>query len=184
MAFAHHQSLRLMNKTLLTAWLLVFYLLTNAQVTEFKKGWTTEARLQTGAVTNFKANSSDIFTGGLLLTEHVTVAPGRLKAGAIAGLIYLDKKFQGLFGPELLLNIHTFNAGELGSIGNLHLSASWLFGTEHEQLVGGGIHVSLLNLITIGLTGHRDYKQNEWWLQSVVSFRLSKIKKTPEPFNQ
>lgn len=164
--------------------LLLSFSFTHAQITEFKKGWTTELRLQSGMATNFEGNSPDMFTGGLLLTEHVTAVPGKLKAGAVAGGIYYNKKLQGLFGPEVLFKIKDFNAGEMGSVGNLHLSANWLFGTEHEQLVGGGIHVSALNLLTIGVTAHRDYNLNSWWFQCVVSVRISKIKKTEEPFNK
>ena len=134
-------------------------------------------------VTNFH-RGADMYVGGLQLVPQVTVVPNLLRAGLVAGAFYGNKDLEGQAGPVVSLKLKTFNAGPFGSAANLHLTAEHLWGTGKQKLVGGGLHVDLLNLITLGLTAHKDYEFNNWWLQTALGFRISKKKKTVEPFNQ
>jgi len=151
--------------------------------TEFPKGFVMHAKLHNGMITNFH-RGADLYVGGFQLVPQVTVLPGKLRMGIIAGGFYAGKTLEGQFGPTLSVKLKTFNAGPFGSAANVHLSADHIWGTNKQKLAGGGIHVDLLNKLVLGLTAHRDYEWNTWWLQTALGLRISKIKKTKEPFNE
>lgn len=151
--------------------------------TEFPPGFIMHARVHNGMVTNFH-RGADLYVGGVQFVPQVTVVPQLLRAGIVAGGFYTNKKIEGQLGPVLSLKLKTIKAGPFGTAANLHLTAEHLWGTGKQKLVGGGLHADLLNLITLGITAHRDYEFNNWWLQTALGFRISKKKKTVEPFNQ
>lgn len=151
--------------------------------TEFPKGFVMHARLHNGMITNFH-HGADLYVGGLQLIPQVTVLPGKLRMGIIAGGFYAGKTVDGQFGPTISVKLKTFNAGPFGSAANVHLTADHIWGTNKQKLAGGGIHVDLLNKLVLGITAHRDYEWNTWWLQTALGLRISKIKKTKEPFNE
>ncbi len=151
--------------------------------TEFPPGFIMHTKIHNGMVTNFH-RGADLYVGGIQFIPQVTVVPHLLRAGVVAGGFYANTKIEGQLGPVVSIKLKTFNAGPFGSTANLHLTAEHLWGTGKQKLVGGGLHVDLLNLITLGITAHRDYEFNNWWLQTAVGFRISKKKKTVEPFNQ
>lgn len=153
------------------------------QDTEFTKGFIFHTKLHSGMITNFH-RGSDLYVGGLQLVPQVTVLPGKLRAGIIAGAFYAAKNFEGQVGPTISVKLKTLNAGPFGSAANIQLSGDHLWGTGEQKLVGGGIHIDLLNKLLLGITAHRDYEFNTWWLQSSLGLRLSRIKKTSEPFNE
>ena len=169
---------------------LMFVLLTathaNAQTndTEFTKGWQLNLKLTNGAVTNFKGNTADWYAGGLFLNPQVTAIPGVLRLGANAGAVYTGKKFSGLFGPMVALKLKTFATPNFGSLANLHLIAEASWGTHQQQIAGGGLGFEILQLAHIGLTAQRDYKLNNWWLQSFIAIRLNKMKHTEDEYSR
>lgn len=148
---------------------------------EFPKGFIMYAKLHNGMVTNF-TNAPDLYVGGVQLVPLVTVVEHRLRAGIIADGFYTNNKIQAAAGPTLAWKIKTINAGSFGSAANINLSVDHLWGTEDQQLFGAGINADLLNLLIIGITAHRDYNLNNWWFQSSLGIRVSKKKKTVEPF--
>ena len=154
-----------------------------AQDTEFPPGFVMHAKIHNGMVTDFNSGA-DLYVGGFQFIPQVTVVPGKLRAGVIAGGFYAGKTFEGQFGPTISVKLKTFNAGPFGSAANLHLSGDHLWGTGKQKLAGGGIHIDLLNKLVLGFTAHRDYEFDNWWLQTALGLRLSKIKKTKEPFNE
>ena len=151
--------------------------------TEFPPGFIMHAKLHNGMITDFH-RGADLYVGGFQLIPQVTLVPGKLRAGVVAGGFYGGKIVEGQFGPTISVKLKTFNAGPFGSAANLHLTGDHIWGTGKQKLAGGGIHVDLLNKLVLGLTAHRDYEFNTWWLQSALGLRLSKIKKTKEPFNE
>ncbi len=154
-----------------------------SQDTEFTKGFVLHSKLHSGMITDFH-RGVDLYVGGFQLVPQVTLLPGKLRGGVVAGAFYAGKSFEGQFGPTLAVKLKTFNAGPFGSAANLHLTGEHLWGTGKQKLAGGGIHVDLLNKLVLGITAHRDYEFNTWWLQSSLGLRLSRIKKTTEPFNE
>lgn len=150
--------------------------------TEFPKGFIMYAKLHNGMVTNFTSHP-DLYVGGLQLAPQVTVVPHLLRAGAIVGGFYTGKKIQGEFGPSLSLKIKTFRAklqgAQVGSLANLNLLLDHLWGTGGQRLLGGGILLDAGNILTFGITAHRDYGLNTWWFQSQIGIRISKKHKTP-----
>jgi hypothetical protein len=150
---------------------------------EFPKGFVIHAKLHNGLITNFH-QGVDLYTGGLQVIPQFGIIPQKLRAGIIAGGFYANKRWDAQFGPTISVKLKTFNAGPFGSAANLHLTADHLWGTDKQKLAGGGIHVDLLNKLVLGLTAHRDYEYNIWWLQTALGIRISKIKKTREPFNE
>ena len=151
--------------------------------TEFPPGFIMHAKIHNGMITNFH-RGADLYVGGFQLIPQVTVVPGKLKAGVIAGGFYAGKTFEGQFGPTVSVKLKTFNAGPFGSAANVHFTGDHLWGTGKQNLIGAGIHLDLLNKLILGFTAHRDYEFNNWWLQTALGLRISKLKKTKEPFNE
>jgi len=152
-------------------------------VTEFPAGFVMHTKIHNGMITNFH-RGADIYVGGFQLIPQATLVSGKLRAGLIAGGFYVGKSFEGQFGPTISVKVKTFNAGPFGSAANLQLTADHIWGTGKQKLAGGGLHVDLLNKLVLGFTAHRDYQFNTWWLQTALGLRISKIKKTREPFNE
>lgn len=150
--------------------------------TEFPKGFIMYAKLHSGMITDFTSNP-DLYVAGLQLAPQVTVVPHLLRAGAIIGAFYANKKIQGEFGPSLSFKIKSFHASlqgtPVGSLANINLIIDHLWGTGHQRLLGGGIILDAGNLVTFGVTAHRDYMMNDWWFQSEVAIRISKTHKNP-----
>ena len=150
--------------------------------TEFPKGFIMYAKLHNGMITDFTSNP-DLYVGGVQLAPQLTVVPHLLRAGAILGSFYADKKIQGEFGPSLSVKIKSFHSklegAPVGSLANLNLIIDHLWGTCKQRLLGGGIMLDTGNVITFGITAHRDYMQNNWWFQSEIGIRISKKHKNP-----
>lgn len=140
---------------------------------EFPKGFIMHLKLHNGAITNFKS-PPDLYVGGVQLVPQYTIIEHRLRVGLIADGFYTNKKLQGAIGPTLSLLLTEIKAGAKGSVANIHLKLDHLWGTDHQQLLGGGVVADIFNFITIGLTAHRDYYSKTWWLQNEVGIRISK----------
>lgn len=151
--------------------------------TEFPKGFIMHAKLHNGVITNFK-KSPDLYVGGLQFTPQITLITHRLRGGIIVGSFYANKKLEGQFGPTVSIKLKTINAGVFGSAANVHASIDHIWGTGKQKLIGGGMHFDLLNKLTIGLTAHREYQFNTWWVQTALGIKISKTKKVREPFNE
>ena len=149
---------------------------------EFPAGFVMHAKLHNGMITNFHRGTG-LYTGGLQVISLVGILPQKLRAGLIGGAFYANKRWDAQFGPTLSVKLKTFNAGPFGSAAHIHLTADHLWGTNKQNLAGGGIHVDLLNKLVLGLTAHRDYAHSTWWLQTALGIRISKLKKIKEPFN-
>lgn len=149
---------------------------------EFPPGFVMYAKLHSGMITNF-SSAPDLFTGGVQLFPQVTVLPGLLRAGMIAGAFYNNNHIGGEFGPGVSIKLKTFYAklkgAQVGSVGNVNLFADHLWGTGKQKLLGGGLGVDVGNLISLSLTAHRDYRFRNWWFQSEIGIRISKKKKNP-----
>jgi hypothetical protein len=155
---------------------ILFLSVTAQKDPEFPKGAVMYLESHHGIATNFH-NSPDLFVGYLGLTPQVTVIPSHLRLGGTAGLLFNNKKFDGLFGPNLALKIKTLNVKQMGSILNLQLKVEYLWGTDKQKLIGGDINVELGQLLLIGLSLHRDYGLNYWWFQGGLGFNLLRKKK-------
>jgi hypothetical protein len=162
---------------------LCYSVLVSAQDTEFPKGFIMHLRLHNGMQTQFNS-TPDLYVIGAQVVEQATVIPGRLRAGVAIGAFYTNKKMNALIGPTVSLKIKSFRAGPFGTAGNVQLNLEQLWGSDDQHLFGGGVYLDLLNKIMVGLTAHRDYELNNWWLQTVLAFRLSKTPKVNEPFNR
>lgn len=151
--------------------------------TEFPKGFIMHAKLHNGMITNFKS-SPDLYVGGLQFIPQITLVEHTLRGGIIAGGFYGGKKLEAQFGPTLSVKLKTINAGVFGSAANVHATVDHIWGTGDQKLIGGGIHIDLLNKLILGFTTHREYQFNTWWLQTALGIKLSKTKKVKEPFNE
>lgn len=150
---------------------------------EFRNGWLLNAKLTNGLVTDFKGTSPDLYTGGFVLNPQFTIIENVLRLGANAGVVYSSKKFSGLFGPMAAIKLKTFNAAEFGSVANMHLIIEANWGTNKQQMAGGGLGFEILKLAHIGITAQRDYRLNSWWLQSFIAIRLNKSKPVQDEYS-
>lgn len=152
----------------------------NAQKdTEFPKGAVMYLESHHGLATNFKHYSPDLFVGYLSLTPQVTVVPQHLRLGATAGLLFNNKRFDGLFGANAVLKLKTLDVKPMGSLLNLQLKVEHLWGTNKQKLIGGGLNAEIGEIVLIGLSLHRDYGLNYWWFQGGLGFNLLHKKKGP-----
>jgi len=149
---------------------------------EFPEGFIMYGKLHSGMITGF-SKAPDLYVGGVQLAPQVTVVPHLLRAGIVAGAFYTNKKIGGEFGPSISLKLKTLKASlkgaEMGSLGNINVLIDHLWGTNNQRLAGGGILFDIGNLLTVGLTAHRDYRLKNWWFQSEIGIRISKKKKNP-----
>ncbi len=174
-----------MKKLLLIIICSTFILYTSAQKDpEFPKGWVMYLESHHGIASNFH-KTPDLFVGYLSITPQVTVVPSKLRLGTTVGLLFTNKKLDGLFGPNLVYKIKTLNVKQMGSILNLQVKAEHLWSTNHQKLIGGGINAELGQLLLIGLSMHRDYGLNYWWFEFGLGYNLLRKKKGPpsDPFN-
>jgi hypothetical protein len=151
--------------------------------TEFPKEFIMHLKLHNGLVTNF-TNLPEVYTGGLQIVPQYTIVPHKIRAGVIADVYYTSKKVSAAFGPTFSFKLKTFKAAPFGSLGNINVNVDHLWGTNKEQLIGAGINADIANKIVIGLSLHRDYNLNTWWIQNTIGIRISSLKKTTEIFNQ
>ncbi|HVG15612.1 MAG TPA: hypothetical protein VM935_11650 [Chitinophagaceae bacterium] len=147
--------------------------------TEFPKEFITHIRLHSGMIT-YTNSTPELFVGGLQVIPQVSIVPYKLRGGVIAGAFYAYNSIHGAFGPTVSYKIKEFTGGHFGSLGNLHLNFDHLWGTDKQRLAGGGINLDLLNKLVVGLSAHRDYNLNNWWIQSGIAFRISKVKQPKE----
>jgi hypothetical protein len=170
-----------MKTTVVTSCLVCLTIFVAAQDPEFPKNeFIMHLRLHNGMVTTFHS-SPDLYVGGLQLIPQWTVVENHLRIGAVAGGFYAAKKLQALAGPTISLKLKTFSLNNMGSGGNINLSLDHLWGTEQQRLLGGSVNVDIFNLIVPGISVHRDYHLNNWWIQGTIAFRISKLKKIPHP---
>jgi hypothetical protein len=161
--------------------LLCSTIVATAQDPEFPKNeFIMHLRLHNGMVTDFHS-SSDLYVGGLQLVPQWTVVENLLRVGAVVGGFYTNKKMQALAGPTVSIKLKTFSLKNFGSGGNVNLSLDHWWGTDHQRLLGGAVNVDLFNLFVTGISVHRDYNLNSWWIQGTVAFRISKVKKISHP---
>ncbi len=150
---------------------------------EFPAGFITHLKLHHGLSGKFNS-SPELFIGGIQAVPQFTVVENLLRAGLVADGFYTNKKFDAAFGPTVTLKLKTIEAGIFGSAGNLQLSLDHLWGISQQRLVGLGFAADLGNLVILGVTAHRDYHFNNWWLQSQLGIRISRKRRVTEPFNQ
>ncbi|MEO8109851.1 MAG: hypothetical protein ABI594_07470 [Ginsengibacter sp.] len=151
--------------------------------TEFQKGFILLLKLNTGAVTDF-GSSPDLWIGGISLNPQITIAEHLLRFGANASLDYTNKKFSGLFGPMAAIKIKNFDLSSIAGLANLQLIAEANWGTNKQQMAGGGIALELLQKAQVIFTLQRDYNLNNWWLQAHIGVKLNKKKFPKDEFNQ
>ncbi len=163
--------------------LFAFQLSAQDQDTEFPKEFIMHLKLHNGMVTNFRGATPDVYAGGFQLIPQYTIVKNLIRGGVIINGFYTAKKLQAAFGPTLSVKLKTLHAKPFGSAGNIHINIDHLWGTGKQRLLGGGINADIGNRIVLGLTLHRDYQLNNWWLQNTLGLRISKIKKITEPFN-
>jgi hypothetical protein len=151
--------------------------------TEFQKGYLLLFKINNGVVTNFH-NAPDLYAGGLSLNPQFTVKEHLLRLGANAGFVYTNKKLSGLFGPMLALKMKNFNLSSLAGLANLQLIAEANWGTDKQQMAGGGFGLDILQKAQLNFTLQRDYNLNSWWLQTHIAIKLNKKKTSVPIFNR
>ncbi|MDQ6763534.1 MAG: hypothetical protein M3015_13020 [Bacteroidota bacterium] len=151
--------------------------------TEFQKGLLLLLKINTGAVTNFGA-APDLYAGGISLNPQIAIVEHLLRVGANAGLAYTGKKFSGLFGPMAALKIKNFNLSSIAGLANLQLIGEANWGTNKQQMAGGGIGLEVLQKAQVIFTAQRDYNLNNWWLQVHIGVKLNKKKFPEDEFNK
>ena len=154
-----------------------------SQDTEFPKEFIMHLKLHNGMVTNF-THGPDLYIGGIQLVPQYTVVENLIRAGIIIDGYYTSKKLSAAVGPTVTFKLKTLNTAPFGSAGNINISFDHLWGTNKEKLLGGSINADIGNKLLLGLSIHRDYNLNTWWLQNSLGLRISKLKKKSEIYNQ
>lgn len=150
---------------------------------EFPKEWAGYLRLQTGFISQNRPSAA-LFTGGVQGMVLYGFWPHRMRGGVVAGGYYAAGNIDGMIGPTVSVLLKEIGPKYFGSVGNIHLSGEYLFTTTKTRLLGGGVHLDLLNRLMLGLTAHRDWDQRQWWVQTAIAFRLTKPRLAKETFPQ
>lgn len=151
---------------------------------EFSKGWVMYLEGMQGASTRFHAEP-DTYVGNLQLSPQVTVIPNHVRFAAITGLAFNNKNIYGTYGAGINWKLATLNFNPLGSLLNLQVQLQHLWGTGHQKLFGGGFKAEAGKLILLGITAHRDYSLNQWWLQAGIGLNLLRKKAgSQDPFEK
>ena len=145
---------------------------------EFQKGMVLNLEVLQGFT---KAKSSpELYLAEIRLSPQWTVAPGILRAGATGGLFYNNEKISAFLGPSIAWNLKTVTTmpGVLsGSLLNVQLVLEHLWGTNEQQLVGGGFRTEIGKKLLLSLLTHRDYKLDYWNVEFGVGINLGPRKK-------
>ena len=152
---------------------------------EFPKGWVLYLEAMQGAVTSFHGRP-DVYVGSLQASPQVTLIPNTLRLSAIGGAAFYNKKFYGTGGAGLNWKLSTVSFHPFGSLLNLQLQLQHLWGTGKQKMIGGGFKAELGQIMMLGISVHRDYKLNGWWLQAGIGFNLlhKKKKASQDPFEK
>lgn len=152
---------------------------------EFPKGWVFYLEAMQGTATNFHARP-DVYLGNLQVSPQVTLIPNTLRLSAIGGTAFYNKRFYGTGGAGLNWKLSTVSFPPFGSLLNLQLQLQHLWGTGKQKLAGGGFKAEIGQILLLGVSAHRDYGLNQWWLQSGIGFNLLHKKKrdSQDPFEK
>lgn len=149
---------------------------------EFPKGWVFPLELGQGTVTAFD-HTPDLYLGSLSLAPQYTLIKGRLRAGAVAGGAYTNKRFYGIGGPRLSLMLTDRPKVLSSTVLNVQLVAEHLWGTKYQRLAGGGLTAEVGQLATFSLKALRDYRLSAWWMQACLGINLFPPKPSENPFD-
>lgn len=150
---------------------------------EFPREWAGYLRLQSGLISQTRPAAA-LFTGGVQGIVLYGFWPHRMRGGLVAGGYYAAGNVDGMLGPTVSVLVKDLGPKYFGSVGNIHVSGEYLFTTTKTRLLGGGVHLDLLNRLMLGLTAHRDWDQRQWWVQTAIAFRLTNPRLTKETFPQ
>lgn len=151
--------------------------------TEFPREWAGYIRLQSGLISQTRPAAA-LFTGGVQGLALYSFWPHRMRGGLVAGGYYAAGDIDALAGPTVSVLLKQLGPKYFGSVGNIHISAEYLFTTTNNQLLGGGVHLDLLNRLMLGLTAHRDWDRRQWWVQSAIAFRFTRPRIAKQTFPQ
>lgn len=118
----------------------------------------------------------ELFVGQLSLAPQWKLIDRTLRAGLIAGGFFTAGNIYGLAGPQLALKIARLGKVFTADAGNVHLSANYQFGTRQQQLVGGGIHADLAEILILSLKYQRDVHNQANWFQFGIAYHLFREK--------
>lgn len=166
--------------SLLTGALLVCTTVRSYAQSEFAKGWTFPLELSQGTVTAFNS-APDLYLASLSLSPQLTLVPGRLRAGVIAGGAFTNKRIYGIGGGRLSLMLWGGPKVIESTIMNAQLVAEHIWGTKDQRLAGGGLAVEIGTMATLSIKAHRDYMLNNWWLSGTIGVHLFRKKIAPPP---
>lgn len=148
---------------------------------EFPKGWVLNLDLFQGMSTRFNS-MPDLYLGELRLSPQYTIVPQRLRLGASASADYNNKKVSGLAGVNLSLKIKTLKLEKLnGSALNVQWVLENLWGTNKQQLFGGGLKTEIGQMLLLSLMSYRDYNLNNWRMQVGVGVNFLRKKVPVDP---
>jgi len=154
-----------------------------ASTPEFPPGFTGYLNLQQGIVSDFRT-TPDYYQVGFTFHPQYTLLPSRLRVGAQLGAIYTQGRWSAQAGPAVALRLFDMRAGVFGTVLNVQLTAGHFWGSFGQRLAGGGVQAEIFQLFNLAFTGHRDYGNKQWWLQSSLGFNLIRPKKkSSDPFN-
>ena len=119
--------------------------------------------------------SSELYVGQLTVSPQWRLG-GSLRAGITAGGSYASRRLNGLAGPRIALKVLQLPKIFTAETGNLHLSADYLFSTGGQQLLGGGIHADLAELLILSFNYRRDLHNPANWFQFGIAYHLSREK--------
>jgi hypothetical protein len=118
----------------------------------------------------------ELFVGQVSLAPQWKLIDRKLRAGLVAGGFFTAGKVYGLAGPQMALKIAQLGKVFTTDVGNIHLTANYQLGTKRQQLVGGGIHADLAEILLLSLRYQRDVHNQANWFQVGLAYHLFRKK--------
>ncbi|GAB3914745.1 hypothetical protein GCM10028803_60630 [Larkinella knui] len=154
--------------------LLLFAAVLRASGQDFNEKWVVPLEFSQGFS---KAPSSpELYIGQLSVSPQFKLVDKRLRAGITVGGFITSGQVYGVGGPRLALKIAKLGKIFTADAGNLHLSADYLSGTHKQQLLGGGFHADLAELLILSLNYRRDLHYRANWFQVGIAYHLYREK--------
>lgn len=141
---------------------------------DFREKWVLPVGLSQGFIKS--RATPELFVGQLSLAPQWKLVDRTLRAGLLAGGFFTAGKVYGLAGPQLALKVARLGNVFTADVGNLHLTAHYQLGTGRQQLVGGGVHADLAEILLLSLTYQRDVHNRANWFQVGIAYHLFREK--------
>jgi hypothetical protein len=148
-------------------------------ITEFKKGYVVPLEIHQGFLKS--SNTPELYLIGIQVAPQWTIWEKHLRLGPSIGGYYSADKITGVIGPRATIKLLEGPRAINSATFNVHLLTEYLFGTDKQRLLGGGVGGELYRIfgrnVSLTIQYHRDLQNNVSMFRTGLSISLDKYKR-------